>query len=102
MKHIKITLVFLLIVSCTIMDRNKNIEFNHVLEDYFQESLYLYKINGTFQGDPRYNDSLPNFLSDAFVKKEELFYNKFLKKINSFDNSLLNEAELLSKNVLNV
>ena len=100
MKHIKITLVFLLIVSCTIMDRNKNIEFNQVLEDYFQESLYLYKINGTFQGDPRYNDSLPNFLSDEFVKKEELFYNKFLKKINSFDNSLLNEEDLLSKNVL--
>ena len=31
------------------MNENKNMEFNQVLEDYFQESLYLYKIDGTFR-----------------------------------------------------
>ena len=100
MKYIKKILVFILIVSCSNMNENKNMEFNQVLEDYFQESLYLYKIDGTFQGDSRYNDTLPNFLSDEFVNKEKLFYNKYLKKINSFENSILNEEDLLSKNVL--
>ena len=100
MKYIKKILVFILFVSCSNMNENKNMEFNQVLEDYFQESLYLYKIDGTFQGDSRYNDTLPNFLSDEFVIKEKLFYNKYLKKINSFENSILNEEDLLSKNVL--
>ena len=62
------------------MNENKNMEFNQVLEDYFQESLYLYKIDGTFRRF-RYNDTLPNSLSDEFVIKEKLFYNKYLKKL---------------------
>ena len=70
MKYIKKILVFILFVSCSNMNENKNMEFNQVLEDYFQESLYLYKIDGTFQGDSRYNDTLPNFLSDEFVNKK--------------------------------
>jgi uncharacterized protein (DUF885 family) len=87
-------------MSCTYINNVNDIKFEQVLENYFQESLYLYKITGTYQGDPRYNDTLPNFLSDDFIVKEKKFYRKFLNKMNSYDNSILSEDELLNKNVL--
>jgi uncharacterized protein (DUF885 family) len=87
-------------MSCTYLNNVNDIKFEQVLENYFQESLYLYKITGTYQGDPRYNDTLPNFLSDDFIVKEKKFYRKFLNKMNSYDNSILSEDELLNKNVL--
>ncbi|MFL2599640.1 MAG: DUF885 domain-containing protein [Flavobacteriaceae bacterium] len=92
--------MFFIIMSCTYINNVNDIKFEQVLENYFQESLYLYKITGTYQGDPRYNDTLPNFLSDDFIVKEKKFYRKFLNKMNSYDNSILSEDELLNKNVL--
>ena len=96
----KVLIMFFIIMSCTYLNNVNDIKFEQVLENYFQESLYLYKITGTYQGDPRYNDTLPNFLSDDFIVKEKKFYRKFLNKMNSYDNSILSEDELLNKNVL--
>lgn len=96
----KVLIMFFIIMSCTYINNVNDIKFEQVLENYFQESLYLYKITGTYQGDPRYNDTLPNFLSDDFIVKEKKFYRKFLNKMNSYDNSILSEDELLNKNVL--
>ena len=96
----KVLIMFFIIMSCTYINNANDIKFEQVLENYFQESLYLYKITGTYQGDPRYNDTLPNFLSDDFIVKEKKFYRKFLNKMNSYDNSILSEGELLNKNVL--
>ena len=41
-----------------------------------------------------------NLLSDDFIVKEKKFYNKFINKMNLYDNSKLSNDELLSKNVL--
>jgi uncharacterized protein (DUF885 family) len=87
-------------MSCTYTNNVSDIKFEQVLENYFQESLYLYKITGTYQGDTRYNDTLPNFLSDDFIIKEKKFYNKYINKMNSYDNSTLSDDELLNKNIL--
>ena len=100
MVYNKVFIMFFIIMSCTYTNNVNDIEFEQVLENYFQESLYLYKITGTYQGDKRYNDTLPNFLSDDFIVKEKKFYNKFINKMNLYDNSKLSNDELLSKNVL--
>ena len=66
-------IVFLLaitIFSCSPSpSNNKASEFENVLESYYQESLSLYKLKATYQGDTRYNDTLPNYLSDGFKIK---------------------------------
>ena len=100
MVYNKVFVMFFIIMSCTYTNNVNDIKFEQVLENYFQESLYLYKITGTYQGDSRYNDTLPNFLSDDFIIKEKKFYNKYINKMNSYDNSILSDDELLNKNVL--
>ena len=41
------------------------------MTDYHQEALQLYPLNATYQGDKRYNDYLPNSLSDEFMAQEK-------------------------------
>jgi len=91
----------LLIFSCSTQDSKKEkTAFEQVLEAYYQESLSLYKINATYQGDTRYNDTLPNTLSLEFKEKEKAFYRSYLNKIETFDDNSLSEDALLSKKVL--
>jgi uncharacterized protein (DUF885 family) len=68
--------------------------------DYHQEALQLYPLSATYQGDKRYNDYLPNSLSDEFMAQEKLFYSSTLEKLNSIDDGNLSETDLLSKKVL--
>jgi uncharacterized protein (DUF885 family) len=71
-----------------------------VFENYYQESLKLYPLQATSQGDLRYNDFLPNDLSDEFRKKEKEFYTFYKSQLNNFPDHTLNENDLLSKKVL--
>ena len=90
---------FFLLLGCQTTE-NKAKKVNEVFEDYYQESLKLYPLNATSQGDLRYNDFLPNFLSDEFRNDELNFYNKYKNQINKYDNKNLSSEEILSKKVL--
>ena len=37
-----------------------------VFADYYEDRLRLYPMEATFAGDNRYNDSLPNILTDSY------------------------------------
>lgn len=101
MKRITLLFVSLLIVSCQNQNSKLNTtEFDSLLEDYYQENLKLYRINATFQGDTRYNDTLPNFLSPEFQAKEKAFYTHYLNSLDQFDDALLDAEDVLSKSIL--
>jgi uncharacterized protein (DUF885 family) len=70
------------------------------MKDYNEESLKIYPLNATFQGDTRYNDYLPNFLSNTFIEKEKEFYNRYRDALLKIDNKALDEEDILSKKVL--
>ena len=89
----------IVLISCQ-TNYKKSLEINQIFENYYQESLELYPLNATSQGDKRYNDFLPNDLTDEFRNKEKIFYSNYINKLNEFDNSNLNEDDVLSKNVL--
>ncbi len=72
-----------------------------VLESYHEESLQLNPLSATFQGDNRYNDTLPNFLTDDFEKRVTDFYTKYQSKLSNYPDSTLTENERLSKAILN-
>ncbi len=72
-----------------------------VLEAYHEESLQLNPLSATFQGDKRYNDTLPNFLTDDFEKRVTDFYTKYQSKLSNYPDSTLTENERLSKAILN-
>ena len=97
-------IVFLLVItifSCSPSpSNNKASEFENVLESYYQESLSLYKLKATYQGDTRYNDTLPNYLSYGFKIKAKALYTNYLNQINTFDDISLTADDLLSKKIL--
>ena len=88
------------LVACNFFYQGKNKDFDNLLEEYFQESLELYRINATFLGDHRYNDSLPDFLSPDFLAKQKRFLTFYIDRLNHFDDQHLTSEELMSKNIL--
>jgi uncharacterized protein (DUF885 family) len=96
---ILLTVILIFFLSC---ESNQNIsdKLNIVFENYYQESLKLYPMMATSQGDIRYNDFLPNNLSDEFRNNEKVFYSNYKKLLNDFNDNKLNDQDLLSKKVL--
>ena len=99
MKKIVVLIITLLILSCQNLPSSKTVDLGVLFENYYQGTLELYRINATYQGDSRYNDTLPNFLSDEFKAKEKAFYTSYLNDLNQFEDSSLSEEALLSKNI---
>ena len=98
-KTITLLMSILVFFSCN-FNNDKSLEIAKVFENYYQESLKLYPLQATSQGDLRYNDFLPNDLSDEFRKKEKEFYTFYKSQLNNFPDHTLNENDLLSKKVL--
>ena len=99
----KTLLIFSLcfLVACDFFYQEKNqISFDQLLENYFQASLELYRINATFIGDERYNDTLPNFLSPEFKVKQKKFYNYYIDRLIHFKDQSLTSNQLMSKKIL--
>ncbi|SHK46332.1 Uncharacterized conserved protein, DUF885 familyt [Maribacter aquivivus] len=77
-----------------------NIGFITLLAHYYDDGLKLNPLAATFQGNNKYNDTLPNFLSDSYKKELINYYTKYLEKVEKFDNVQLSESELMSKAIL--
>jgi uncharacterized protein (DUF885 family) len=99
----KLTLAYaflslILFVACNTTHQKDKL--HQLMKDYNEESLKIYPLNATFQGDTRYNDYLPNFLSNTFIEKEKEFYNRYRDALLKIDNKALDEEDILSKKVL--
>lgn len=55
---------------------NTKLQLDSLLENYYQEHLKFFPLQATSEGDNRYNDTLPNYLSNDF----KIAYQEFLKK----------------------
>lgn len=77
-----------------------NTGFATVLDDYYEQRLKLFPIEATQQGDNRYNDQLPNDISQAFLAKSKSFYTRTLKKIKEFDREKLSDEDKISYDIL--
>jgi uncharacterized protein (DUF885 family) len=75
-------------------------EFIELLTNYNEESYKLFPLNATFAGDNRYNDQLPNDLSDAFKEKLKSFYATTKNNLAKFNDADLSDSEKMSKAVL--
>ncbi|MDA0793255.1 MAG: DUF885 domain-containing protein [Bacteroidetes bacterium] len=100
MRNLFLFFICLLFFSCQNNPKGNVQDLNPFLESFYQESLALYRIKGTFQGDPRYNDTLPNFLSPEFEEKAKAFYSSYLKQIEQFDWDSLDQEAGLSLHIL--
>ncbi|MEG3192882.1 DUF885 domain-containing protein [Lysobacter sp. D1-1-M9] len=63
---------------------------------YWEEMLELNPLAATYQGDDRYNDRLPNFLSEQHRDKSRAFTQRWLETIQSVGPEGLEGQDLLS------
>lgn len=82
------------------METEESRDFANVLKNYHEETLKMYPMNATNAGDNRYNDQLPNVLSDDFREQEKTFYSNYKNQIEAFNDAELSETERLSKKIL--
>jgi len=71
-------------------------KLSSVLDNYYEERLVLFPLEATAIADNRYNDQLPNDISEAHRAKVRRMYQKYLDQLEQIDTAALNEQEQLS------
>lgn len=71
-----------------------------VFVEYHRERLPLFPIEATFAGDARYNDLLPNTLSQAHRQKLQAFYTRYKTALEGYDRAQLNDNQRVSYDIL--
>ena len=104
MKKVKLfATLFVLIISCKEGPKEATKEYPplaDVLNDYYEDGLKLNPLGATFQGDSRYNDTLPNFLSSTFEKELREYFTNYKSKLADYDDANLSESEKMSKAIM--
>jgi uncharacterized protein (DUF885 family) len=94
-------LLTLTFTSCEKGEKKTTTEaFNELLSNYNEETYKLFPLNATFAGDNRYNDQLPNDLTDDFKDNLKLFYSDTKNSLSEFNDVDLSDSEKMSKAVL--
>lgn len=97
-------LLLLLATACSSSKENTpalpETSFDNFLENYHQDGLKLFPLNATFAGDSRYNDQLPNTLTEAFEAKLKQHYTSYLTGLGEYDKASLTEEQKTSYDVL--
>lgn len=75
---------------------DKAARLTRLYEQFWEESLQLNPIQATFQGDPRYNDQLPNFLGAEYRKRSHEFTQRWLDTIQNIGPAGLGGQDLIS------
>ncbi|MDX5422281.1 MAG: DUF885 domain-containing protein [Hymenobacteraceae bacterium] len=70
-----------------------------LFEDYYEERLKLFPLEATAIADSRYNDQLPNDLSQEHKQQVKGMYQKYLDQINRIDRKQLGEQEQISYDI---
>src|ERR1051325_4983349 len=75
-------------------------DLSRLFAEYHEERLKLYPIEATFAGDDRYNDQLPNDLTEEFHAREKAFFKKYLQAVQQIDRASLTAEDQLSCDIL--
>jgi len=106
-KIVTIAIFSFLIISCKdepkqeiTADDKIGVEFNELLDSYYQDGLKLYPLSATAAGDNRYNDLFPNTLTKAYKDSLKNYYTSYKEKLSRFKDNELSETEQMSKAIL--
>ena len=89
--------------SCKLSNTNpgkqSNKELAVLFENYYEERLKLFPLEGTAIGDNRYNDLLPVDFSDNYRDSVKDFYNRYRIYLSKFDRETMDTQDKLSFDV---
>ena len=92
-------LAALLIASCK-NPKVENNDLSKLFENYYTESLSLYPLNATINGDIGYNNLLRNDITQEFKSEEKTFYSKYLNLLKNYDLNKLTDKDKISYKLL--
>lgn len=76
--------------------QTKGEKLKRLYEQFWEEQLKLNPLRATAQGDPRYNDQLPNFATSQFRRQSREFTQRWLKTVEAVGAQGLSAQDLLS------
>ena len=96
----QVFVLILLLGSCQTDKRNatdmeKQMTPETLFESYYEERLAMNPIHATSIGDPRYNDTLVNFLTDEYQEQLKAFCRKYQQLIRNFEGEELDDNQQL-------
>lgn len=105
MKPIYILLIALagLIASCSPKQETAVQEFptlDSLFKSYYQDYLRLNPLQATSLGDSRYNDQLPNTITQEYRNQQRDFYTRYKQQVQFFDRNSLSETDRMSYDIL--
>lgn len=71
-----------------------------LLSQYNEERLPMFPLEATTAGDTRYNDLLPNTISQAYRARLAAFYTKYKTLLQQYDPAKLSSTERMSYHIL--
>jgi len=77
------------------------VSIDSLFQHYYDERMELYPFEATLAGDYRFNDLLPNNLTQSYKNDLKLFYTKYQNLLKAYDRDELNETEQDSYDILN-
>src|SRR5438046_8460220 len=77
-----------------------NPSVSNLFSDYHEERLKLFPMEATMAGDHRYDDLLPNNLTETFRSFEGAFYKRYLSALDRIDRSHLSAEDQTSCDIL--
>ncbi|MCP9770347.1 DUF885 domain-containing protein [Lacihabitans sp. LS3-19] len=78
----------------------ENEDLKKLFEQYYEERMSFFPLEATSQGDNRFDDKLPNNISEKFRKDLLAMYYKYHDQLDAIDTKNLNEDELIQINTL--
>lgn len=91
------------LLACTSSEKaqeSPSISFDSLLSQYYEERLKLFPLDATYAGDNRYNDQLPNDLTQEYREKVKSFFTSYRDQLKTIEKNTLSENDQMSYEVL--
>ena len=98
-----LVMVALLMVSCKenkIVEETKLEPIDSVFEDYYDFKKAINPIEATKAGFNVYNDTIANYISDAYQAELKTKYKGFLDQLDGYNESMMSKEQWLSLRVM--
>jgi uncharacterized protein (DUF885 family) len=78
----------------------KDNSFDRLVDRYYEDYLLLNPLEATVIADNRYNDQLPNDISETYRQELRSFYKRYADSLKTVDRSALTEQQEISYDIL--
>lgn len=108
MKNILLFISLSLLISCSSKNNadenskqaNADGSIQKLFSSYYEHRLHLFPLDATSNGDHRFDDQLPNNITESFRDTLKQFYSATLDSLNLFDRNFLTENNQASFDIL--